>query len=135
MARPRKAAIVSVSVQTEPAWVVLVVEDEFFVRSDIADFLRESGYVVVETASGEEAVAMCESEMSIDIVFTDINLTGHVSGWDVAECCRADRPNMPVLYTSGKIIEPDRRVPGSVFLSKPYQRGDVLIAFERLLGK
>jgi CheY-like chemotaxis protein len=73
--------------------------------------------------------------MSIDIVFTDINLTGRISGWDVAECCRADRPNIPILYTSGKIIEPGRRVSGSVFLSKPYQRADVLIACERLLEK
>ena len=125
----------SVSVQTEPAWVVLVVEDEFFVRTDIADFLREFGYVVVETGSGEEAIALCKSGMSIDIVFTDINLVGRASGWDVAECCRVDRPNMPVLYTSGKIIEPDRRVPRRVFLSKPYQRADVLIACERLLSK
>ena len=91
--------------------------------------------MVVETESGEKAIALFESGMSIDIVFTDINLAGRVTGWDVAECCRMDRPNMPVLYTSGKIIEPDRRVPGSVFLSKPYQRGDILIACERLLGK
>jgi CheY-like chemotaxis protein len=126
---------VSVLAQTAPALVILLVEDDFFVRSDIADFLRESGYMVVETESGEEAIALYESGMSIDILFTDINLAGRVTGWDVAECCRMDRPNMPVLYTSGKIIEPDRRVPGSVFLSKPYQRGDILIACERLLGK
>ena len=125
----------SVSAQTAPALVVLVVEDDFFVRIDIADFLRESGYVVVETESGEEAIAVFDSGMSIDAVFTDINLTGRVSGWDVAECFRADRPNIPILYTSGKIIEPERRVPGSVFVSKPYQRADVLIACGRLLGK
>ena len=125
----------SVSAQTVPALVVLVVEDEVFVRADIADFLREAGYFVVETESGEEAIALCESGMSIDMVFTDINLAGRVTGWDVAECCRADQPNIPVLYTSGKIIEPGRRVPGSGFLSKPYQLGDVLIACERLLGK
>jgi CheY-like chemotaxis protein len=126
---------VSVSAQTAPPLVVLVVEDDFFVRIDIADFLRESGYVVVETESGEEAIALCESGMSIDIVFTDINLAGRVTGWDVAECCRIDHPHLPVLYTLGKIIEPERRVAGSVFLSKPYQRGEVLIACGRLLGK
>ena len=125
----------SVSAQTAPPLVVLVVEDDFFVRIDIADFLRESGYVVVETESGEEAIALRESGMSIDIVFTDINLAGRVTGWDVAERFRTDHPNLPILYTSGKIIEPERRVPGSVFLSKPYQRGEVLIACGRLLGK
>src|SRR5437016_803541 len=33
------------------AAVVLVVEDEFLIRSDIAEHLREAGYTVVETAS------------------------------------------------------------------------------------
>ena len=33
---------------------VLVVEDEFFVRYDIAGCLREAGYAVVESGSGEE---------------------------------------------------------------------------------
>lgn len=133
--RGRKGCTVSVSPQTAAALVILLVEDEFFVRTDIADFLRQAGYVVVEAQTGEEAIAVFDSGTSIDAVFTDINLTGRVNGWDVAQCFRADRPNMPVLYTSGKIIEPGRRVPGSVFLSKPYQHTEVLIACDRLLGK
>ena len=41
-----------------------------------SDELRGAGYAVVETPSGEEAIAPCKSDMAIDIVFTDINLTG-----------------------------------------------------------
>jgi CheY-like chemotaxis protein len=67
------------------AVVVLVVEDEYLIRCDIADHLRQAGFTVVETASGEEAIAMCKSDISIDIVFTDIHLIGSASGWDVAE--------------------------------------------------
>jgi CheY-like chemotaxis protein len=53
----------------------------------MTDCLREAGYSVVETASGEEAIAFCKSNMSIDIVFidivfTDISLVGSASGWD-----------------------------------------------------
>jgi len=62
------------------ALVVLVVEDEFFVRCDIAERLREAGFVVIETASGEEAIALCKSAIPIDIVFTDINLLGLATG-------------------------------------------------------
>ena len=50
------------------AAVVLVVEDEFLIRCNIADHLRQAGYTVVEAASGEEAVAICKADMSIDIV-------------------------------------------------------------------
>ena len=112
----------SVSVENgAQALVVLVVEDEFFVRYEIADRLRDAGYIVVETASGEEAIALCKSDMSIDIVFTDINLVGAASGWDVAESFQRDRPDVPVLYTSGKSLDLRRCVPGSAFVAKPYQ--------------
>jgi hypothetical protein len=35
------------------ALAVLVVEDDFFVRCDVAGCLREAGYTVIETESGE----------------------------------------------------------------------------------
>jgi CheY-like chemotaxis protein len=117
------------------AAVVLVVEDEALIRCAVADRLREAGYTVVETASGEEAIAMCKSDLSIDIVFTDIHLIGSASGWDVAECVRADCPNVPVLYTSGKSIDYGRCLPGSAFLAKPYQYHDVINACDRLRTK
>ena len=126
---------VCVSEANAIARVVLVVEDEFLLRCSIADSLREGGYTVVETASGEEAIALCRSGMLIDIVFTDINLIGAISGWDVAESLRAAVPNMSVLYTSGKAVDPGRCVSDSVFIAKPYLHGDVLEACQRLSVK
>ena len=114
------------------ALVVLVIEDEFLVRCDVADCLRDAGYVVVETASGEEAIALCKSNTSIDIVFTDINLVGPASGWDVAECFRIERPDVPVLYTSGKSVDAQRCIPESEFVAKPYKIADILKACRRL---
>jgi CheY-like chemotaxis protein len=112
--------------------VVLVVEDEFFVRCSIATCLRDAGYVVIEIESGEEAIALSNSSMSIDIVFTDINLIGPATGWDVAECFRIERPDVPVLYTSGKTVDAQRCVPASEFIAKPYKSTDILKAFQRL---
>ena len=114
------------------AVVVLVVEDELFVRWSIADCLRDAGYVVVESGSGEEAIALCKSDMSIDMVFTDINLVGTASGWDVAQSFQTNRPNVRVLYTSGKSLDPRRSVPGSAFVAKPYKDSDVLDACARM---
>jgi CheY-like chemotaxis protein len=112
--------------------VVLVVEDENFVRLDIASYLEDAGYAVIETGSGEAAVALCNAGTSIDIIITDINLGGSVSGWDVAECFRTVLPNMPVLYTSGDAIDRSRCVSGSAVLTKPYQNTDVLKECQRL---
>jgi CheY-like chemotaxis protein len=116
------------------ARVVLIVEDEFLVRCGVADEFREAGYIVVETPSGEEAIALCKSGTAIDMVFTDINLIGAASGWDVGACFLADRPKVPVLYTSAQLIEPQRCAPG-VFIAKPYQHNDILNACQRLLRK
>jgi CheY-like chemotaxis protein len=114
------------------AVVVLVVEDEIFVRFDVAGCLEDAGYDVVEAATGEEAIALCNSGTSIDMVITDINLGGSASGWDVAECCRTARPDLPVVYTSGKSIDPKRCVAGSIFMSKPYRHSDILDVCHRL---
>ena len=65
--------------------VVLVIEDEFFLRLNIVSCLQEAGYAVVEAATGEEAIALCHSDRSIDVVFTDVNLGGYASGWDPSE--------------------------------------------------
>jgi CheY-like chemotaxis protein len=112
--------------------VVLVIEDELFVRLNIVSCLREAGYAVVEAATGEEAIALCHSDASIDVVFTDVNLGGYASGWDVAECFRSVRPNVPVVYTSGRSLDAGRCVGGSTFVPKPYCESDILKACRRL---
>ena len=114
------------------ALAVLVVEDDFFVRCDVAGCLREAGYTVIETESGEAAIALCKSEITIDIVFTDINLGGTATGWDVAKRFRSEQPDMPVVYMSAQAIDRDRGVPGSVFVAKPYQHVDILSACQLL---
>jgi CheY-like chemotaxis protein len=115
--------------------VVLVVEDEFLVRYNIAGSLQEAGYLVVEAGSGEEAIALCNSGTVVDMVLTDVNLGGSASGWDVAECFRAARPDVPVVYTSGKSIDPGRCVRGSVFVTKPYQNREILDVCQRLTAR
>jgi CheY-like chemotaxis protein len=112
--------------------VVLVIEDELFLRLNIVSCLQEAGYAVVEAVTGEEAIALCHSDTSIDLVFTDVNLGGYASGWDVAECFRTVRPGVPVVYTSGRSLDAGRCVGGSTFVPKPYRESDILKACRRL---
>ncbi len=118
--------------QHAAALTVLVVEDESMLRFNIISYLRDSGFIVVEAESGEQAIAFIRSGQAIDLLITDINLGGPTTGWQVAECCRVGRPGLPVIYTSGKVIEAERRVAGSVAIAKPYRLGDILSACERL---
>jgi hypothetical protein len=55
-----------------------------------------------------------------------------VSGWDVAEAASA--ANIPVVYTSGNPSIAARRVPGSIFLSKPVAISELLDISRRFVG-
>jgi CheY-like chemotaxis protein len=112
--------------------IVLVVEDEWLLREEIVDAFRHAGWSVLDAASGEGALAYLRTDEHIDLVVTDIQLTGEMTGWDVAEAARASRPDIPVIYVSGTPRQFPREVSGSVFFAKPYQTSDLLDACQRL---
>jgi CheY-like chemotaxis protein len=77
--------------------LVLLVEDEFFIRMDVADALRQAGFQVVEAGSADEAVTFLQSGKSMDLVFTDIHMPRALNGLTLAERIRAKFPIMPIL--------------------------------------
>jgi CheY-like chemotaxis protein len=101
--------------------VVLVAEDEWFLRACIAAYLRAARWRVLEASSGEAAVSLLEAGHSIDVVFTDIQLAGKMSGWEVGEQFRRVLPKIHVIYTSGNTPGVGRAVPESLFIPKPYE--------------
>lgn len=113
--------------------VILVVEDEWLVRDVVVQALRDAGWQVIEASTAEDAIALTRAgHQHIDVVFTDIQLAGRLSGWDVAEQCRAARADFPVIYASGNAADRSRRVAGSLFFNKPYSTADVVDACGRL---
>jgi DNA-binding NtrC family response regulator len=68
--------------------LVVLVEDEWLLRDEIATALRNVGWEVFEAASAEDAMALLR-EHEISVVFTDIRLQGSLTGWDLAEASRA----------------------------------------------
>lgn len=99
--------------------LVLVVEDDGLVRAMATEALMEAGFEVVEASSGEEAVTYCRQRHA-DVLFTDIRLPGAINGWDVAERCREDNPQLPVIYATGFSALHSRPVPRSTLFHKPY---------------
>jgi len=107
--------------------LALVVEDEWLVRANIVSELRERGWTAVDTATGEDALALLAGG-EVDVVLTDIQLAGPMNGWEVAHAVRAAKPDLPVIYASANASDPLRRVEGSLFFSKPYDPADVVAA-------
>jgi two-component system, response regulator PdtaR len=111
------------------SWVILVVEDEWLIRSVIVHALREADFVVLEATTAQDAIALLRAGTPrIDAIFTDIQMPGDLCGWDVAENGRALRADLPVIYTSGNAADRSRSVAGSMFFDKPYSTTDVVAA-------
>nr|WP_184262614.1 PAS domain-containing sensor histidine kinase [Rhodopseudomonas rhenobacensis] len=112
-----------------PTEVVLIVEDDPFVRSYAVMCLRSLGYTVLSAVDGNEALQILGSDARIDILFTDIVMPGGTNGWDLAERAQQMRPEMRVLLTSGYALETmtsrARIREGAVILTKPYRKADL----------
>ena len=80
--------------------VVLVVEDDDFVRLATVSSLRELGYSVMHAASGPEALEMLEKLPKIALLFTDVVMPG-MSGRQLAETILKQYGPVPIIYTTG----------------------------------
>jgi CheY-like chemotaxis protein len=108
------------------------------VREGIVGYLEEAGCVVIEAETGERAIEICKSSVLIDVLFTDIQLPGAASGFDVADNFRATHSDMPIMYVSGNAGGRERCVADSLFFQKPYQAAAILKAcheFGKLLRR
>ncbi len=115
---------------------VLIVEDETLISHLVADWLNDHGFAVHEAASSDEALDYVERGGPVDVMFTDVNLPGSIDGAELAARVRAQRPELPIVYASGRYT-PDEiapLVPRSVFVMKPYDAADVCTLLERLTG-
>ncbi|HEV7276550.1 MAG TPA: response regulator [Devosiaceae bacterium] len=117
------------------AIVVLVVEDEPLVRMETVDMVEAAGYLVVEAANADEAIAILESRSDIRLVLTDIDMPGSIDGSKLAHAVRKRWPPIPIVVVSGKSVVDDSDLPeNTMFYSKPYDRAVVTGTLGRLLG-
>ncbi len=106
---------------------VLLVEDEALIRDLITEALIEEGFEVYAVGTADEALHRLAAGTPVDILFTDVNLPGGMDGAVLAQRARELRPDLPVMYTSGRssVIGQLAPVDGSMFLPKPYNPYDV----------
>jgi PAS domain S-box-containing protein len=83
---------------------ILLVEDERNVRAVSAAALRAAGYVVLEAADGEAALAMTSDVGRLDALVTDVVMP-RLSGVELAERLRRRSPELPVVFMSGYASE------------------------------
>jgi DNA-binding NtrC family response regulator len=113
---------------------ILLVEDEFYIRMDVAHALRQAGFQVVEAGCADEAATFLQSGESVDLVFTDVHVPGVLNGLSLAMEIRSTFPMMPVLIGSGDIERESEASRLGKFVAKPYDLRRLVRLVTDILG-
>lgn len=114
--------------------VVLIVEDELFIRMQAASMFEDAGFDTIEASNADDAIAILEGSKDIRIVFTDVEMPGSMDGLKLARAIRNRWPPIELILTSGRrhIDAGDLPARGQ-FVPKPYDF-DRLVAVARYFG-
>ncbi|MCW6510517.1 response regulator [Lichenifustis flavocetrariae] len=107
---------------------ILVVEDDPMLRMDATLLFEEAGFDVAEFDSADDALAYvwdCTEEVAA--IFTDVEMLGSASGFDLAAIVISAWPHIAVLVTSGFHSDaPDDLPSRARFIPKPWHPAEVL---------
>lgn len=131
--RSNETEDVIVSVDNKPvvggSETILVAEDDEQVRATVVEILSELGYQVLRADDAASALAIVQSGIKIDLLFTDVVMPGPMRSPELARKAREVAPGLAVLFTSGytqnAIVHGGRLDPGVELLPKPYSREDL----------
>jgi PAS domain S-box-containing protein len=132
MIRPA-SAVGSINLAIEAKGRMLLVDDEYLVRSSTVDMLVDLGYEVLEASSAEDAWKMIEHDHSIVGVITDHLMPG-MTGVELAHAVQQARPDMPVLIVSG-FADVEGLASDFALLTKPFRQQDLAKSLAEMLGK
>lgn len=116
---------------------VLVLEPDILVRMIISDYLRDCGFKVVEGVSADDAVVVLESGQKIDIIFAEVQLSGSMDGFGLAQWVREKQPDIDMILTAGiaRAAEKAGDLCDEGPLEKPYHPQEVVRRINILLER
>jgi PAS domain S-box-containing protein len=104
---------------------ILVVEDEVELRRLLTRSLRLLGYAVFEAENGQAAMNLWQKQGGkFDLLLSDMVMPEGLTGLDLAEKFKKERPNLKVIISSGYSVETAGHsrlaAHGVLYLQKPY---------------
>jgi DNA-binding response OmpR family regulator len=117
--------------------IILLVEDDHAIQAVVEDALRDGGFEVAIAPSAEEAVTLIKGKVAdYRALVTDINLSGRMSGWEIAKQAREIDPAFPIIYMTGAAANDwaSHGVPNSLLLEKPFAPAQLVTAVSQLLN-
>src|SRR5712664_3652613 len=105
-------------------------------RAMMRTVLEWNRYRVVEADSSSLAMTVWPSQSkNVDLLLTDVTLPGAVSGRQLAEQLRRDKPSMKVLYTYDSSKRPDglEQLKAQELVAKPFTSVELLESISRCI--
>lgn len=120
--------------------VVLVIEDDPEMRELTVSMLQSLGYRVIDVADAHAADSVLNDGIKVDLVLSDVVLSGHTSGPAFAAAARRRYPSLRFLFMSGYPAdalgngsEAGKDCADVPFLSKPFYRSELAQAVRSAL--
>lgn len=114
---------------------ILVVDDEFIIRSALSEALGSLGYLCRTAADGLEAFDLVQ-ENEFELIFSDIHMP-HMSGFDLMHKTREIKPEIPFIIITGHVQEYStdliKESGASELVTKPFKINEIVFKMERVV--
>lgn len=116
---------------------ILIVDDESRIRKLIKDYLRRSGYEVLEALDGEEALSIFYKTKDISLIILDVMMP-KIDGWEVLKEIR-ESSKVPIIMLTAKGEEEDElngySLGADEYVSKPFSPKVLVARVEAVLRR
>jgi hypothetical protein len=115
---------------------LLIVEDEESNFMLLINILKNKNFRMLHAKNGKEAVEVCTSDPSIDLVLMDIKMPV-MNGYEATRHIKYQRPNLPVIAQTAYALNGDKEMTLSAgcddYISKPIKRQELLLLIDKYL--
>lgn len=117
---------------------ILVLEDEFSIRSFVTLNLKREGYDVIESSSGEEAIQLFDKNPDINMAVLDVMLPG-IDGFEVLKHIRNKSQNIGIIMLTARTNEEDKvlglEYGADDYISKPFSPKELIARLRALIRR
>lgn len=108
---------------------ILLVEDEEVNYMYIKELLANTGINLIHVITAEEAISICKSDVSVDLILMDMRLPG-INGFDATRLIKRIRPETPIIAQTAYAMENEKKqcleAGCDYYMTKPFDQ-DVLL--------
>lgn len=108
---------------------ILLVDDDYLVRTNTAFMMADIGHTVIEASSGKMALELLQKDNKIELVVTDYLMPG-MNGLDLANEIKRTNPNLPIILATGYVDIQSLAELALPRLPKPYTQDQLMEILE-----